>query len=68
MECEHKNMCKVMVISKKDDKLDYHAMLESLNKIVDRTENHEWHEMLICIDCDTVLEHNTVFNPAIAKR
>lgn len=68
MKCEHKHMIKAISIPVTDaghNELDYEELLEIVQKIVnkDTDPGFTWFEVLVCIDCNTVLEQNDVFIP-----
>lgn len=46
-------------------KLDYERMTINLQKILSKTPGFKWMEVLVCSDCNTVLENNLVFNPTL---
>ena len=62
--CKHNNTVKVMEIPITEGELDYNKLNKSVNKIINNVKNHEWCEMLLCLDCETILEVNKVFNPS----
>lgn len=69
MKCEHEHMIKAISIPVTDDghnELDYEELLETVQKIVnkDTDPGFAWFEILVCIDCNTVLEQNDVFIPS----
>lgn len=66
MKCEHKHRIKAISIPiKETGELDYEELLEIVTKINtnDTDKVLTWFEVLVCIDCNTVLEQNDVFIP-----
>lgn len=66
MKCKHKHTIKAISIPiTKSGELDYEELLKIVQKINVEDTNSEftWFEVLVCIDCNTVLEQNDVFVP-----
>lgn len=68
MKCKHEHVIKAISIPMTDNgrgELDYEELLKIVQKIVskDTDPGFTWFEVLVCIDCDTVLEQNDVFIP-----
>lgn len=64
MKCEHKHRIKAISIPiKENGELNYEELLEIVTKIntKDTNKGFTWSEVLVCIDCNTVLEQNDVF-------
>lgn len=68
VECTHQHTIKTISIPITNDgmgELDYDELLSIVQKIVnkDTLPGFTWFEVLVCIDCDTVLEQNDVTIP-----
>lgn len=63
MRCKHEHRIKAISIPINDNGLDYEGLLETIQKIIskDTKPGFGWFEVLVCIDCNTVLEQNEVF-------
>ena len=64
MKCKHENRIKAISIPiKETGELDYEKLLETVTKInaKDTNKGFTWFEVLVCTDCNKVLEKNNVF-------